>query len=133
MKFTLTHYRKAGRTHEEFMEWLVLVHLPKAIPIFQKHGITGYALFDTPATINDPFRQAIQQVNPTWEVADYDCFIEYTLPSVDTITNVMGDPEWIEAVSDQYDYVDVTKALLSVGTHTQYLAGGNVLSPPTIL
>ena len=43
-RFTLTHYRKAGTTHERFMKWLVEVHLPKAIPLFKKHGITGYAL-----------------------------------------------------------------------------------------
>jgi len=44
MRFTLTHYRKAETTHESFMKWLVEVHLPKAIPVFEKHGITGYAL-----------------------------------------------------------------------------------------
>jgi hypothetical protein len=44
LKFTLTHYRKAGTTHEAFMKWIVEVHLPKAIPLFKKHGVTGYAL-----------------------------------------------------------------------------------------
>ena len=44
LKFTLTHHRKAGTTHEAFMKWIVEVHLPKAIPIFKKHGVTGYAL-----------------------------------------------------------------------------------------
>ncbi len=44
MKFSLTHYRKAGITHEAFMKWIVEVHIPKAIPIFKKHGIIGYAL-----------------------------------------------------------------------------------------
>jgi hypothetical protein len=44
MRFTLTHYRKAGITHDAFMKWIVEVHLPKAIPIFKKHGVTGYAL-----------------------------------------------------------------------------------------
>ena len=44
VKFTLTHYRKDGTTHENFMKWIVEVHLPKAIPVFKIHGITGYAL-----------------------------------------------------------------------------------------
>jgi hypothetical protein len=47
VKFTLTHYRKAGTTHEAFMKWIVEVHLPKAIPLFKKHGIIGYALVST--------------------------------------------------------------------------------------
>lgn len=63
-------------------------------------------------------------LHPTWDVADYDCFIEYTLPTMQTIENVMTDPEWGEACSDQFDWVDTSKALLSVGYHTQYLAEG---------
>jgi hypothetical protein len=43
-KFTVTHYRKAGTTHEAFMKWIVEVHLPKAIPLFKKYGVVGYAL-----------------------------------------------------------------------------------------
>jgi hypothetical protein len=48
MRFTLTHYRKEGRSHEDFMKWIVEVHLPKALPLFKKHGITGYALVSPP-------------------------------------------------------------------------------------
>lgn len=44
VKFTLTHHRKTGTTHEAFMEWIVKVHLPKAIPIFKKHKVIDYAL-----------------------------------------------------------------------------------------
>jgi hypothetical protein len=43
-KFTVTHYRKTGTTHDAFMKWIVEVHLPKAIPIFKKYGVVGYAL-----------------------------------------------------------------------------------------
>ena len=69
-------------------------------------------------------------LHPTWQVADYDCLIEYTLPSAQTIENVMTDPEWIEAVQDQEDWVDTSKALLSVGYHTQYLSDGKVINLP---
>ncbi|KAF2799402.1 hypothetical protein K505DRAFT_265852 [Melanomma pulvis-pyrius CBS 109.77] len=130
MRFTLTHYRKAGTAHDAFMKWIVEVHLPKAIPLFKKHGITGYALFETPATFNDPLREKMAFLHPTWEVADYDCLIEYTLPSAQTIENVMTDPEWIEAVQDQEDWVDTSKALLSLGYHTQYLSEGKAINLP---
>lgn len=36
----------------------------------------------------------------------------------------MTDPEWIEAVQDQAEWVDISKALLSLGYHTQYISGG---------
>ena len=83
--------------------------------------------FDTPAAFNDPFREQMAVVHPTWQVADYDCFIEYTLPDVQTIGNVMADPEWIEAVADQIDWVDTSRSLVSVGYHTQYIADRKVI------
>jgi hypothetical protein len=67
-------------------------------------------------------------VHPTWEVADHDCTIEYTLPGVKTIENMMADPEWHEAVKDQVDWVDTSKALLSLGYHTQYLSEGKTIN-----
>lgn len=69
-------------------------------------------------------------LRPTWEVADYDCLIEYTLPSAQTIENVMTDPEWIEAVQDQEDWVETSKSLLSLGYHTQYLTEGKAINLP---
>ncbi|KAF2648586.1 hypothetical protein K491DRAFT_612508 [Lophiostoma macrostomum CBS 122681] len=128
IRFTLTHYRKAGVTHEDFMKWIVEVHLPKAIPTFQKHGISDYALFDTPETSNNPLREVMAVARPTWQVADYDCIIEYTGPSAQTIQQIMIDPEWIEVCQDQEDWVDTSRALVSLGYHTQYLSKGKVMN-----
>jgi hypothetical protein len=69
-------------------------------------------------------------LHPTWEVADYDCIIEYTVPSAQIIENVMTDPEWIEVLQDQEDWVDTTKALLSLGYHTQYISEGKAINLP---
>jgi hypothetical protein len=44
MKYTVTHHRKAERTHELFIKWIVEEHLPLAIPIFKKHGVLEYSL-----------------------------------------------------------------------------------------
>ena len=66
-------------------------------------------------------------VHPTWQVADYDCIIEYTLPSAETIEAVMTDAEWIEALQDQVDWVDTSRALVSLGYHTQYFSEGKVV------
>lgn len=69
-------------------------------------------------------------VQPTWEVADYDCIIEYSLPNPQIIESVQTDPEWLDAVADQEDWVDTSKSLLTLGCHTQYLSEGKVLDPP---
>lgn len=52
LKYTVTHYRKPEHTHEDFIKWIVEVHLPLAIPIFKKHGVLEYSLVNghTPLT-----------------------------------------------------------------------------------
>lgn len=48
MKYTITHYRKAPHSHEDFIKWIVNGHLPLALPIFKKHGVLGYSLVSSP-------------------------------------------------------------------------------------
>ncbi|PQE27247.1 dimeric alpha-beta barrel protein [Rutstroemia sp. NJR-2017a WRK4] len=124
IKFTVTHYRLPQHTHEEFLNWIISVRLPAALPVFKKHGVLRYALFTTPSTLNLPLAQYLQKGRPTWGFADYDCVIEYTLPSVQSIAEIMSDPDWQEAIKDQEDWVDVSRALVSVGFYTPYLVEG---------
>jgi hypothetical protein len=66
-------------------------------------------------------KQELEKIRPTWDVADFDCFIEYTIPNVQTIKNVMSDPEWLDAIKDQDEWVDTSRALVSLGYSTPYL------------
>ncbi|KAJ5355697.1 Dimeric alpha-beta barrel [Penicillium concentricum] len=124
IKFTITHHRQQQHSHEAFMKWMVEEHLPLAMPVFVKYGVLEYSLFATPPSINDALKQEIIQIRPSWDFADFDCFIEYTLPDVETIKKVMSDPEWQIAVKDQSDWVQVSKALVSVGYSTPYVLNG---------
>ncbi|GAP92556.1 putative dimeric alpha-beta barrel [Rosellinia necatrix] len=121
LKYTVTHYRKPEHTHEEFIKWIVDVHLPLAVPIFKRHGVIGYSLFVTPESLNTGLKEEMSKFRPTWEFADFDCFIEYTLADMGVIKKVMSDPDWPKAIEQQDDWVDMTKALLSVGYSTPYL------------
>jgi hypothetical protein len=40
---------------------------------------------------------------------------------LETITNVLSDPEWAEVLKDQDEWVDTSRALVSVGHFTPYL------------
>lgn len=40
----------------------------------------------------------------------------------------MVDPEWLEIVQDQVDWVDTSRALVSLGYYTQYISEGEVVS-----
>lgn len=63
----------------------------------------------------------LEKIRPSWTVADFDCFIEYTVPDVQIIKNVMSDPEWLDAIKDQDKWVDTSRALISLGYFTPYL------------
>jgi hypothetical protein len=77
--------------------------------------------FVTPPPLNAVVAQQFSNFRPTWDFADYDCVIEYILPSLETITNVLSDPEWAEVLKDQDEWVDTSRALVSVGHFTPYL------------
>ncbi|RYP30211.1 hypothetical protein DL767_006358 [Monosporascus sp. MG133] len=131
LKYTVTHYRKPQHTHEAFIKWIVEEHLPVAMPIFKKHGVLGYSLFVTPASLNGALKQEFGKLRSSWDFADFDCFIEYTIPDVQAIKNVMSDPDWQAATKDQGDWVDTTKALVSLGYSTPYLLEtGEVVNMP---
>lgn len=87
--------------------------------------------FFTPPPLNSALKQELGEIRPTWDVADFDCFIEYTLPDVQTVMNVMSDPDWALAIADQEDWVDVPRALVSLGYSTPYLLEtGEVVNMP---
>lgn len=44
IKFTATHYRKDGVSHEDFIKWFTEQHLPAALPLMKKYGIKKYNL-----------------------------------------------------------------------------------------
>jgi hypothetical protein len=66
-------------------------------------------------------KEQLGKMRPTWEFADFDCVIEYTLPGVEAIQKVMADPDWPAAIKDQDDWVDTERALVSLGYNTPYL------------
>jgi len=113
------------------MKWIVEEHLPLAMPIFKKHGVLGYSLFVTPTDLNAAMKQQMGPLRPSWDFADFDFFIEYTIPDMQAVQNVMTDPDWPAAIKDQDDWVDTTKALVSLGYSTPYLLEtGEVVNMP---
>jgi hypothetical protein len=81
--------------------------------------------------MNEPLKEAMIKVNPTWDYADFDCFIEYLMPDPQAMQNMLADPEWHVSIKDQEKWVDTSKALLSVGYAIPYLTEtGEVLNLP---
>ncbi|KAK6956868.1 hypothetical protein Daesc_002150 [Daldinia eschscholtzii] len=99
---------------------MVEEHLPLAMLVFKRHSLLGYSLgsallstvlipglvqFVTPAVLNEAVKQEVGKAQPTWTFAKWDCYVEYTLPNLETIKNVTSDPEWHMAVKDEEDWV----------------------------
>jgi hypothetical protein len=66
-------------------------------------------------------KQILEPLHPTWDFVDFDCFIEYIMPDMEAIKNLMSDPGFVESIKDQEDWVDTSKALVSIGYDTPYL------------
>ncbi|KAI1361489.1 hypothetical protein F5Y08DRAFT_314495 [Xylaria arbuscula] len=131
VKLTLTHYRRPEHTHEAFMKWIVEEHLPLAIPAFKRCGILNYSLFDTPREMNAELKANMDGYRATWEFADFDCFIEYTLKDPRDIGELLADPAWAKSIEHQEEWVDTSKALMSIGYITPYLLeSGEVVNIP---
>ena len=47
-----------------------------------------------------------------------------------TIKDIMSDPEWLIAVKKQDDWIQVSKALVSVGYSTPYVVNGKPVNLP---
>jgi len=76
-------------------------------------------------------KQELEKFRPSWDTADFDCCIEYTIPDLQVLQNVISDPDWLVAVKDEEDWVETTKALVSVGYSTPYLLEtGEVVNMP---
>ena len=69
-------------------------------------------------------------IRPTWDFAEYDCIIEYILPSFQVMRDIMSDPGWQESLKNQDEWVDVPKALLSIGHATPYFLNGEAINLP---
>ncbi|KAI1819446.1 hypothetical protein F4861DRAFT_138490 [Xylaria intraflava] len=131
VKFTVTHYRRPEHTHEEFMKWLVEEHVRLAMPVFKRHGVINYSLFTTPDPMNAALRAEMGGHRAGWDVADFDCFIEYTLKDAGTIKAILSDPEWAVSVENEPKWVDRSRALMSIGHVTPYLVeSGEVVNMP---
>lgn len=66
-------------------------------------------------------KAAVGPLRPGWEFADFDCVIEYLVKDMQSINNAMSDPEWLEITKDQDDWVDMSRALVTIGSETPYL------------
>jgi hypothetical protein len=84
-----------------------------------------------PPLLNAVLTQDLETHRLSWDVADFDCTIEYTVPDLQTIRNFMSDPEFLQSIKDQDDWVDTTKPLNSLGYSTPYLLEtGEVVNMP---
>lgn len=53
------------------------------------------------------------------------------MPNTEAMMNMMADPEWLETLKGQEEYIDTKKALVSVGYAVPYLLEtGEVLNVP---
>lgn len=71
--------------------------------------------------MNNLLKEQMSKSRTGWDYADFDCFIEYIIPSVETIGAVQSDPDWPATLKDEDKWLDASRALASLGQVTPYL------------
>ncbi|KAI1802870.1 hypothetical protein F4811DRAFT_527315 [Daldinia bambusicola] len=129
IKYTVEHYKKAGVSDAEFVQWFNDVQVANGIPLIKKHGIVKYAVHFRDVELGAVLQAELKKVHPGWEVSGADLTIEYYLPDIYLIQNLFADPEWeSKAAKDLADFVDLSKSTIHIGYETVYLENGNVLN-----
>lgn len=150
IKYTIEHYRKDGVSDEKLLSWFNGTHIPLALPLMDKYGITKYSVVSrslfishesrTPALTRqrqqhtrrddlcDAFQANLHRVRPTWEISKADFVVEYWMPSLECFKKLVSDPEWLEgAAKDQDNYLDMSRSTVHIGEEVTYLENGKVL------
>ncbi|KAI8959808.1 hypothetical protein F5Y11DRAFT_331861 [Daldinia sp. FL1419] len=122
IKYTVEHYKKAGVSDADFANWFKDVQVANGLPLLKKHGIVKYAIHFRDAQLSAAFRAELDKVRPEWDVSDADITIEYYLPDIYLIQNLLADPEWqSKAAKDQENFVDLSRSTIHIGYETVYL------------
>ncbi|KAI1414070.1 hypothetical protein F5Y13DRAFT_159665 [Hypoxylon sp. FL1857] len=127
IKYTLEHYRKEGVSEEAFSKWFQEVHIPAGVPLMKKHGITKYAVHTRLPQAAAAFEAILKEFRPSWDVSQADLVLEYWVPDLKFVENLVADPEWNEkAVKNQEEWIDVNRSTVHIGYETVYLENGIV-------
>ncbi|KAI2622482.1 hypothetical protein GGR54DRAFT_598685 [Hypoxylon sp. NC1633] len=122
IKYTVDHYRKEGVSEEALLKWFHEVHIPNAVPLMKKHGITKYAAHTRAPELCDAFQVALDSARPEWEISKADVVLEFWMPDMKCLSNLFLDPEWTEkAVKNQEDWINETISTVHIGYDTVYL------------
>ncbi|KAI6085820.1 hypothetical protein F4821DRAFT_239661 [Hypoxylon rubiginosum] len=128
IKYTIEHYRKDGVSDEKLLSWFNGTHIPLALPLMDKYGITKYSVHTRRDDLCDAFQANLHRVRPTWEISKADFVVEYWMPSLECFKKLVSDPEWLEgAAKDQDNYLDMSRSTVHIGEEVTYLENGKVL------
>ncbi|GKT64019.1 hypothetical protein ColTof4_04433 [Colletotrichum tofieldiae] len=129
IKYAVEHHRKDGVSEEEFMHWFTNRFLPRAVPIMKKHNILKYAVQKTDPKVGAAFQAEVDQVRPGWKVNDCDLVLEYWVNDLESMKNLVSDPEWIQtALKEENDWLDVSRSTIRIGYDMTYLEYGAIMN-----
>ena len=71
----------------------------------------------------------LKALHPTWEVSKADVVIQYWMPELSCLMNVVSDPEWEgKAVKGQGQWIDDSRGTTHICEETTYLDGEELLN-----
>lgn len=137
IKFEVCLYKKDDMPYDDFVKWCTENYPPKAIPIMKKHNIIKWTEVSRVSSkpcrgpeITSPWTQTITpphfreftrnilhtELNrPKWTVPDYDIVMTYWVRSMDDMTALTTDPDWVELEKEATTISDPSIGHIIVG------------------
>jgi hypothetical protein len=71
----------------------------------------------------------LHQVHPTWNVSKADIVIEYWMPDLNCLLQLVSDPDWNgKAVKGQENWIDVHRGTVHLAHDTTYIENGEIVT-----
>ncbi|KAH7312619.1 hypothetical protein B0I35DRAFT_513942 [Stachybotrys elegans] len=134
LKVSVLHYRDPSRDEETWIKWYMEEHIPRFIPIVQRHGIHRCELYITPQSLKDKFQADLDELKGDGDerMASYDAVITYWVTDPQQMRNMLTDPDWTDKVAAfEVGWIDLSKMDMQIGTQTTFIEGGAIVNTIT--
>ncbi|KAI0837653.1 hypothetical protein F5Y06DRAFT_71002 [Hypoxylon sp. FL0890] len=106
---------KVRHLRRSLLKWFREVHIPNGVPLMKKHGIIKYAVHTRLPEVAAASEADLKKAISSWENSQADLVLEYWLPEMEYLRNLVADPDWTEkTVKGQEDWIDMSRSTVRI-------------------
>lgn len=123
---TVCGYRKPTLSEEEYGEYMTKKHSQLLKGLMAKYGVIRWT--QTHNTTETRTLMGTLYDPKFTNVADFDCFSQFVLESVDNLVRMKQDPLFTDAIRDDHkNFADATRTKITMGYIEEFITDGKVV------